>query len=387
MHRLIPVLTLMACLDESGTSDPVLSDRVSTESDVTDTPPSLEREVWLTGIGRPWDIAFLPDTTMLVTERTGRVRAVDLDTAETWVLLEPPADLAATGQSGMLGVAVDPDFETNGFIYTYMSSSRDSTVDNRIRRWVLDEGVSTLTEDTDILTGISRNPSSGAHSGGRIRFGPGGNLWVTTGDIHSATVPQDTSVLGGKVLRITRDGEPAPGNPDLGPSSRPEIAFVGVRNPQGIAFRPGTGEPFLCEHGPSSLDEVTQIVIGGNGGWDPNDGSGNYTGYTGALMTDPSIDGAVEPTYEHVPSQGMSDCDFLVGSHWGGWRGRLVVGLLSGLRAMVLSIDAQGTGLTEDPEPILAHGSRLRALAQGPDGALYVALDADPGTIWRVTAE
>lgn len=390
MYRLLPLVLLAACVDGpsgTGSESSDNSEIGSSESHATDTPPSIAREVWLTGIGRPWDIAFLPDTTMLVTERTGRVRAVDLETAETWVLIEPPDDLDATGQSGMLGITVDPDFEDNRYVYTYLSSSRGGAVDNRIRRWTVDEGVTTLTEDADILTGISHNNATGAHSGGRVRFGPDGYLWITTGDNHSATVPQDTTALGGKVLRITRDGDPAPDNPDLGGSSRPEIAFVGVRNPQGIAFRPRTGETFICEHGPNTLDEVTQIVLGGNGGWNPNDGMGTYTGYSGALMTDPSIEGAVEPTYEHIPSQGMSDCDFLVGSAWGGWRGRLVVGLLSGQRAKVLSIDEAGTGLTEPPEAILQHSARLRAVQQGPDGALYVAIDAGSGVIWRITPE
>jgi aldose sugar dehydrogenase len=347
--------------------------------------PALRAEPWIVDIGRPWDLAFLPDGTMLITERAGRVRAVDPGARTSRVILEPPADLQAVGQSGMLGIAVDPGFASNRRVYTYLTSNRGGATDNRIRRWTLDAGATALTEDRDILTGITFG-SGGAHSGGRIRFGPDGHLWVTTGDTLSATVPQDKGELGGKVLRVTRDGAPAPGNPSLGAGARPEIYFVGVRNPQGIAFRPGVGDVFLCEHGPNTVDEVTRLVAGGNGGWNPNDGNGTYTGYTGALMSDPSIPGLVEPTYT-ARSQGMSGCDFLVGEAWRRWDRSLLVGFLAGGRADVLPVDAPGTGLRAEIGVALQAGARLRSVVQGPDGAAYVAIDAGNGPIWRVTAE
>lgn len=347
--------------------------------------PILSNELWITDIGRPWDLAFLPDGTMLITERDGRIRAVDPGSRETRVVLEPPEDLVVQGQSGMLGIAIDPDFETNRYVYAFMASDRAGATDNRIRRWTLSLDGDALVEDRDILTDMTY-ASSGAHSGGRIRFGPDGNLWITTGDTRRATVPQDVRELGGKILRVTRDGNPAPGNPSI-QGARPEIFFVGVRNPQGITFRPGTGEAFICEHGPNQDDEITRLVAGGNGGWNPNDGEGNYNGYTGALMSDPSIPGVIQPSYKVSDSQGMSGCDFLVGTQWRGWDQSLLVGMLGGTRALVVLLDGAGTGTREDPTVVLDTTSRIRSIVMGRDGYAYVAIDENPGTIWRVTAE
>ncbi len=347
--------------------------------------PVLRSEPWLTGLGRPWDIAFLPDGTMLVTERGGRVLAASSGSTEVRVLLEPPADLRVSGQSGLLGIAVHPDFATHRFVYVYMSSTRGGATDNRIRRFRLSDDGGALVEDRDILTGITWG-ADGAHSGGRIRFGPDGHLWITTGDTRSPTVPQDLGQLGGKVLRVTTDGAPAPGNPVIA-GARPEIHFIGVRNPQGLAFRPGSGDAFICEHGPNQDDEVTRLVAGGNGGWNPNDGAGNYNGYTGALMSDPGIPGLVLPSYRVEDSQGMSGCDFLVGTQWRAWDRALLVGMLAGERAIVVPLDAAGTGTTGPASHTLASRSRLRAVVQGPDGFVYVALDTTPGVVWRVSAE
>jgi glucose/arabinose dehydrogenase len=134
---------------------------------------------------------------------------------------------------------------------------------------------------------------AGAHSGGRLRFGPEGFLYITTGDNHQPTLPQDLGRLGGKVLRVDRDGQPAPGNKTPA-GGDPRIYTYGHRNAQGLTFRPGTGQPFVAEHGPNHTDEVTPLVAGGNGGWDPQqrplrcpDG---YCGYAGTATTMPMTD-------------------------------------------------------------------------------------------------
>ncbi len=350
---------------------------------VTDQEPVVMREEWITDIGRPWDLAFLPDGTMLISERHGRIRAAAPGAMTTRVILEPPDDLVDRGQTGLLGIAVDPDFSTNRFVYSFLASDRTGQVTNHIRRWRLSNDGRQLVEDDDILTGITWG-AGGAHSGGRIRFGPDGYLWITTGDTRSPTVPQDVTEMGGKVLRITRDGAPAPGNPDYGPNARPELYFVGVRNVQGIAFRPGTGQPYICEHGPNEHDEVTAIQGGANGGWNPNDGDGNYNGYTGALMSDPSIPNVVQPIYRTAESAGMCGCDFLRGPQWGAWDGALMVGMLAGNRALILSLDSAGTGLEDEVDSVLEEGQRIRSVVMGPDGSAYLALDDDSGVIWRV---
>ena len=361
---------------------------------VSNEDPVLTQQTWITTVNSPWDLAFLPDGTLLITEKGGRILAADAGQQTTRVLAEV-GDVDDASQSGLLGIAVDPDFSTNRYIYTYVSAEEGGTTRNNIRRWKFSADGMSLERDRDILTGMTYD-SGGAHSGGRIEFGPDGFLYVTTGDVRRPTVPQDMSEMGGKVLRITRDGMPAPGNPSWGSGARPEIFFVGIRNAQGLSFRPRTGQPYICEHGPNENDEVTPIQGGANGGWNPNDGNGNYNGYTGANMTetpatlraalglsaDPQV---ISPVYRTQASIGMSDCTFLSGPQWKAWDGALLVGFLVGRQALVLQLDAAGTALQSAPIAVLNSGDRLRAMAQGPDGALYVAINGGP--IWRVTPQ
>lgn len=348
-------------------------------------PVLIVDQTYLTGLDRPWDIAFSPDGVMVFTEREGRLRALVPGTLEP-ITLANPDDINPSTQSGMLGVALDPDFIENRRIYVFLSSNRGGSMDNRIRRFTVDESWAVATEDRDIFTGIAWG-ANGGHSGGRIRFGPDGYLYITTGDNRAATIPQDLNNLGSKVLRITTGGAPAPGNHDWEGAGHPAIFAYGFRNPQGIAFRPGSEQVWLCEHGPNQDDEVTRLVSGGNGGWDPDDGEGNYNGYTGALMTDLRLSNVLGPTYIVSDSQGMCGCDFLDGTQWKSWDGRLAIAMLSGRRMIVVNMDADGTNLLGPALNEFQGLQRLRVIVQGPDGSAYIAID-EPGTrgaIWRVT--
>lgn len=351
--------------------------------------PSLTREpvVQLTGV--PWDLAFLPDGAALITMRAGEIRKLAAGANTTTVIANaasagrPLAGLLVEGQSGLMGIAVDPQFATNRRIYVYLSHDQGGTKDNRVVRYRLTPE-DTLADRTDIVTGISykavgtSNGGPGAHSGGRLRFGPDGFLYLTTGDNHSATIPQNVEALGSKVLRFTTDGSPAPGNPNIG--SRRLIWALGFRNPQGIGFHPATGDVFIAEHGPNDDDEVTKLVAGANGGWNPNNG-GTYNGYSGAKMTDTAaVPTATLPIWKSADSQGMSPCTFLRGESWKSWRDRLAVGFLNGRKIVVLDFDA---GLSR----VVAEASfpevteRVRSLVVGPDEKLWVT--SDEGRIFR----
>ena len=232
---------------------------------------------------------------------------------------------------------------------------------------------------------------AGSHSGGRIRFGPDGFLYVTTGDNHNPSLPQSPTMIGGKVLRVTTNGTAAPGNsPPAGFDAR--IFTYGHRNVQGITFRPGTGQPFIAEHGPNHSDEVTALVNGRNGGWDPQNRPAlscpsNYCGYAGNASTMPMTDvarfsNALPPSWSNDgASQGMGPAEFLVGAQWRAWNGRLAVGIMSGSRLVILELNAAGTASSNVNASLPS--TRYRALTLGPDGNLYVATDS--GEIWRVT--
>lgn len=368
---------------------------------VTDVPV-LTRTTVLGGRSNPWDLAFASDGAMFFTERCAGLSVRRPDGSITRLFGTAGSALVATdlvclGQSGMNGVALDPGFATNRRVYVYMTSNLVTAPrTNRVVRLTLDAGYTMASARTDIVTDIAFKDvangvgGAGAHSGGRLRFGPDGYLYVTTGDNHDAALPQHPTRLGGKVLRITTDGVAAPGN-GAPAGFDPRIFSYGHRNVQGIAFRPGTGQPFIAEHGPNHSDEVTALVPGANGGWDPQarpaltcpDG---YCGYAGTPATMPMTDlvrfpSARVPSWNNASaSQGTGPAAFLVGEQWRAWNGRLAVGVMGGQRLVILGLDAAGLATSADDAPLPA--ARYRALTQGPDGALYIATDA--GEIWRV---
>lgn len=366
--------------------------------------PSLSRSVVMSGLQTGWDFAFLPDGQSIVFTEMDRGLSVRRANGTTVRLFGTTGsslvanDLWVEGQSGMNGVAVDPDFANNRFVYVYMASSLSSPKTNRVVRLTLSADFSTATARTDIVTDIAfKNAGNavggaGAHSGGRLRFGPDGFLYVTTGDNHNPSLPQDLTRLGGKILRVDRNGAAAPGN-NTPSGGDPRIFTYGHRNVQGIAFRPGTGQPFSSEHGPNHSDEVTPLVAGGNGGWDPQNRPAlscpdSYCGYAGDSATMPMTDTARFPSAMRASwnnggqSQGTGPSVFLSGAKWKAWDGRLVVGIMGAQRLAVLQLDTNGAAVSSlDVTGIPA--ARYRSLVLGPDGNLYV-LAQTFGEIWRI---
>jgi len=362
--------------------------------------------VVMSGLSDPWDMAFAPDGAMLFTEKC---RGLSVRTSDGTVrrlfgtagaALEA-GDLFCQGQSGMLGVAIDPAFDENRYAYVYMASNIGKAKTNRIVRLTVDKTYTVAANRKDIVTDIPFKQSlnwwggAGAHSGGRIRFSPfDGYLYVTTGDNHNGSLPQNLSRLGGKILRIDRDGKAADGN-NTPSGGDPRIFTYGHRNVQGIAFRPGTGQAFASEHGPGHNDEVTPLTAGGNGGWDPAPAKGvscasDYCGYTSnkpdgtpTSMTDLArFPDALRPSWNNRGvSEGMGPCLFLNGPRWKGWEGWLAVGFLRGARIELLQLDAVGTTVKTTTVAGLPP-QRMRSLVPGPDGAIYIATDA--GEIWRM---
>ena len=349
--------------------------------------PQLSRSTVLAGLASPWDVAFATDGTLFFTEKCRGLSVRLTDGAVVRLFGTSGAalvasDLACEGQSGVHGVALDPGFASNRRIYVYMGSSLTTPRTNRVVRLVLAADLRSASQRTDIVTGIpfkhvgTANGGAGAHSGGRIRFGPDGLLYVTTGDNHNAVLPQSPTLLGGKVLRVTTDGAAAPGNASPAGFDR-RIFTYGHRNVQGISFHPVSAQPYVAEHGPNHSDEVTALVNGGNGGWDPQARAGlscpdSYCGYSGSPSTMPMTDtvrfpAAIRPAWTNSgASQGMGPVQFLSGTQWGAWNGRLAVGIMRGERVEILALDDAGrvTGTSTAALP----GARYRSLVQGPDG-------------------
>ena len=340
--------------------------------------PSVDRTVWQGGLTNPWDIAFLPDSTAMITERPGRLRARRPNGTLTTVATI--ADVVASGEGGLLGLAVDPQFATNRYIYTCFSSNLAGTNDNRVVRWRLSTDLTQLTDRVNIVTGLP-HANGGRHSGCRPRFGPDGHLWIGTGDAAIGTLPQNLTSLGGKVLRVTRDGIAAPGGPTLaGADAR--VYTYGHRNVQGIAFHPVNGAAYSVEHGPGQDDEVTRLESGRNAGWNP------VPGYNeGVSMTDLTQFPQAMPAFwkSGAPARGTSGATFLSGRAWKGWENALVIAQLIGAKLVVLQLGANGA-LSRETPLFASLGVRLRVPVQGPDGALYITTDVGSGggEIWRV---
>jgi glucose/arabinose dehydrogenase len=339
--------------------------------------PTLTTTNLVTGLTNPWDMAFLPDGTMFFTQRPGPISA--RLTNGTINPIITPADVAPAGEAGMMGLAVDPNFAANHLLYACYTAPSD----NRVVRWEVKatlDGVVNATP-TVLVMGLAK---ANFHDGCRVRFGPDGKLWVTTGDGGVGSLPQNLNSLNGKVLRINSDGTAPPDNPFFGATPGDDRIFTfGHRNPQGIAFRPSNNAPYASEHGPDKNDEVNRLVAGGNGGWNP------VPGYNQVVpMTDlAQFPNAMIPAWRSGDSGTVapSGATFLSGAQWKAWDGALAVAFLKDAKVRVMFLN--GSGSVSFATPILANGIRLRSVVQGPDGNLYVATDVGGGggAIWKVT--
>ena len=337
------------------------------------TPALFARPV-VGNLSQPWDIAFLPvpPRSMLFTEKGGDISVLRKGAKQ---VIHHPADVVVESEGGMMGLAVDPNWAVNRFLYVCMLTESDV----RVVRLTTTADLTAVTARSDIVTGMPR--SSGRHSGCRLRFGPDDHLWISTGDAAEGTNPQDLGSLGGKVLRVDQNGAAAPDNPDLG--GDPRIYTYGHRNVQGLAFRPGTSQAFSVEHGTSCDDEVNRLVAGANYGWDP------VPGYNEAVpMTDlVKFPSAQEASWSSgCPTIAPSGGTFLDGDQWGGWDGALVLAVLKDRHLRVLFLDGTGDAVTSEHEVVGEFDTRLRSVVQGPGGLLYVATDvgSGDGLIWQL---
>ncbi|GAA1028947.1 MULTISPECIES: PQQ-dependent sugar dehydrogenase [Amycolatopsis] len=328
------------------------------------------------GLEHGWDVAFLPDGSLLVPQRPGKL-ALIRDGRKTDVRADF-SDVLVQGEGGLMGLVLAADFATSREFTTCQTHQENGrAVDVRLVTWRLADDGASAAKVRDLLTGLPVNPS-GRHSGCRPTLAPDGALLVGTGDTARSTVAQDRHSLGGKVLRIdAKTGEPFPGNPFLSSTDPNErrIYTYGHRNVQGVAIRPSTGQVVTSEHGPAFDDEVNLLRPGGNYGWDPSKGGTDASYDESVPMTDTTrFPDAVRPLWTSGQiTEATSGDAFLTGKQWGANEGALVVVALKGQKLLLLHLDAAAkvTGVTLPAEFNDKFG-RLRAARSGPDGALYV---------------
>ncbi|MGQ0840768.1 PQQ-dependent sugar dehydrogenase [Actinokineospora sp.] len=338
------------------------------------TAPGLRVETVASGLTHGWDVGFLPDGKVLVTQRTGAIALLSSGAPGATVtpVKADTTTVQVRGEGGLMGLVVHPDFASSREFTTCQTHTENGQpTDIRLVTWRLAEDGQIATRLRDLLTGLPIT-TSGRHSGCRPTLAPDGALLVGTGDTARGDIPQNRANLGGKVLRVDlKTGAPLPDNPVAGSP----VYTYGHRNIQGVTVRPGTGQVFAAEHGPDKNDEVNLIVPGANYGWDPSQG-GTVSGYDEAVpMTDLTrFPAAIAAKWESgETTEAICGAAFLSGPQWGALDGALVVTALRGAKLLLFTLDAAGsvTSVAIPPEFDDQYG-RLRAARTGPDGALYV---------------
>ncbi len=380
MRRLAIILGSIGVVVGAGLATLAIIDALTapdskTASEPAPVTPQLSAVKVVEGLDHPWDIDFLPDNTMLFTERSGELSKV-VDGSKT--VIEAPSDIRVGGEGGLLGLAVDPEFDENRFIYACFNSTRG---DVRIVRWVLDDDVTSVGGRTDIVTGLPSS-ESGRHSGCQLAFGPDGNLWIGTGDAADESEPQNQDSLGGKVLRVTRDGQAAEGNPD-GPDKR--VYSYGHRNTQALVFysevRNGS-YGLSVEHGADRDDEVNELKPG-NFGWAPGEG---YDENVPMTDTDKFPNAVTSVWSSGNPTIAVGGAAFLKGEQWGRLDGWLAISVLKDQKLLLLNV-TQGA-VSGERSLFEGEYGRLRAATFGPGNVLYVSTDnGDNDAILRISPQ
>jgi glucose/arabinose dehydrogenase len=335
-----------ACTPSSNTP-PASPPAPSVEVFTTGDGVRFTAETVVTSLEIPWSMAFAPDGRLFVTERPGRVRVLDLASRSSEIALTLD-DVYTEGEAGLLGLALDPEFSQNRLVYLYYSARLSAT--NRVNRVVrYREAASRLGERVVLLDNI---PAGQIHDGGRLRFGPDGLLYITTGDAASSGLAQDLGSIAGKILRINRDGSTPRDNPFSSP-----IYSYGHRNPQGLDWHPSTADLWASEHGNIGNDEINVIDQGANYGWP-------------RIEANETMPGMRAPVTFFNPAIAPSGASFYRGQRFPRFANNLFVATLRGTHLLRLTIDATRS-ITAQERLLADRFGRLRDVLSGPDGYLY----------------
>ncbi len=307
----------------------------------------------------PWSIDWLPDGTALFTERNGNLRIIQNGELQHESILS----LGVGGvEGGLLGIAVDPNYSENNYIYLYYTYNEFLSTINKVVRYQFSEGV--ITEDKVLIDGIPGGPF---HDGGRIQFGPDGKLYITTGDAGDPNLSQDLNSVAGKILRINSDGT----IPDDNPWNDSPVYSIGHRNPQGIDWDE-SGNLVATEHGPSGWrgsahDEVNLIIPGSNYGW-PD------------VIGDEILEGAINPIlHTGDDTWAPSGAEFYDGDKIPDWSGKYFVATLRGSHLHMIDFDLENNKVNSHEKLFQDDFGRLRDVQTGPDGYLYILTSNQDG--------
>lgn len=342
---------------------------------------SVQPETVASGFSYPWAVAFLPDGEYLVTERDGVLKHVTAEGEQT--VVDGLPEVFAQGQGGLLDVVLSPDFEANRTVYLTFSQGSPEGAGTSLFRARLEEdgGAGYVLADGDTIFRGNNRAYGGRHFGSRLAFAPDGNLFMTLGDRGDGPRAQVTDDHTGSVLRLTPNGEPAPGNPFLGQDGyKPEIWSIGHRNPQSAAINPASGVLWTVEHGARGGDEINIPEAGKNYGWPVISYGRHYSG--GKIGEGTEKAGMEQPIHYWDPSIAPSGMAFVTSDTYPDWQGNLLVGALRGQHLARLVIE--GDTVVSEEQLLTGLGERIRDVRQGPDSYIYVLTDSDDGQLIRL---
>ncbi|TNF40938.1 MAG: c-type cytochrome, partial [Bacteroidetes bacterium] len=376
------IRAIMKYVSDSEKNAGAVKPAIVKESETLDY--KLHIEVFAEGLEIPWAIDFLDINTALITEKPGRLRVVTKGKLQQEPVKNIPKVLNE-GQGGLMDVAVDPDYQNNGWIYLAFSHVLDRKgveirpgAMTKIVRGKIENNTWTneqvLFEAPHEMYRTTRH-----HYGCRIVFDPEGYLYFAIGDRGAGFQAQDNSLPNGKVHRINKDGSIPADNPYVSdPKAMKSLYSLGNRNIQGMAIHPVTGELWTTEHGPMGGDELNLIKPGKNYGWETITYGINYNGTMITEFT--RMDGLEQPNLYWRPSIAVCGLDFYRGDLFKKWKNKLLVGALKYEEVRLL--DIEGDRVMHE-EIILKGQGRVRDVQTGPDGAIYVVLN-DPGTVLKL---
>ena len=369
---MLPVLFAAACQPATAAAaEPAVVSYTSTVPADTATPiatptvpvaTSWKVEEVVQGLEIPWSIVFTSPERLLVSERPGRVREI-VDGQLNPDALYTFTDVVAVEETGLMGMALDPNYNENKTLYVCYTSQDASGMFDRVAR-LIDNGDS-LTLDGVLLEGI---PAAKYHAGCRLGIGPDEKLYITSGDARVPSSAQDLDSLAGKILRINLDGSIPSDNPFPGSA----VYSYGHRNPQGIAWQPGSGRLYATEHGPSGSDgpgggdEINLIQPGANYGWP-------------LVSHDATLEGTESPLIQFTPAVAPAAAMFYSSDVLPMFKDKFFFGALRGEGVVMVSISTQDPKSIEDVQWIVSDVGRVREVAQSPDGLIYFTTSNQDG--------
>lgn len=336
----------------------------------------------VTGLVHPWGLAFLPDGSMLVTERPGRLRRIGRDRSVSRPIGGLPA-IFTEGQAGLFDVALSPGFADDKLVYLAYAEPnwRGNLAGTAVARGRL---AGDLLRDVKVVFRQSPKRSAGTNLGTRLVFDDQGHLFIGLGDGRvAAAEAQQLDSLQGKLVRIWPDGSIPEDNPFVGQAAaRPEIWSYGHRNIQGAALDPRTRQLWTSEHGPMGGDELNIPQAGRNYGWPVITYGLDYDGQPVPGSIGTQAPGMEQPLHYWKKSPALSGMAFYTGELFGPWQGNLFLGALAG--QALIRLELEGHAVVHEERLLSDRGQRIRDVRQAPDGALYVLVDADDGKLLRL---